>query len=120
REKGSAPLAARTMGRWFTGGYGDRDAGTTKAMTEMFIATPQAGYIACGEAVRDMDHRALLPQIKVPTLVVAGRHDPATTLQAGEYLRDHIPGASFAVLEAAPISNIEAAAQVNQTVLAFL
>jgi len=119
-EKGLAALAGPNMERWFTAGYREREPGTIKAMTEMFVATPQAGYIACGEAVRDMDHRALLPEIKVPTLVVAGRHDPATTLEAGEYLRDHIPGASFAVLEAAHISNIEAAAQFNQTVLAFL
>jgi 3-oxoadipate enol-lactonase len=52
--------------------------------------------------------------------VVAGRHDPATTLEAGEYIRDHIPGAAFAVLEAAHISNIEQPEQFTGAVLAFL
>ena len=31
-----------------------------------------------GAAVRDMDHRAMLPKIRVPTLVIAGKHDGAT------------------------------------------
>ena len=89
-------------------------------MSEMFVGTPLEGYIACGEAVRDMDHRALLPSIKVPTLVIAGRHDPATTLQAGEYLRDHIPGVAFTVIEAAHISNVEQPAAFSNAVLEFL
>ena len=54
-----------------------------------------------------MDHRPLLTKITAPTLVIAGRHDPATTLEAGEYIAQHIPGARLAVLEAAHIANIE-------------
>ena len=44
------------------------------------LATPLDGYIACCEAVRDMDHRELLPKITAPTLVIAGAHDPATNV----------------------------------------
>jgi len=120
REKGLAAMAGANMERWFTQGFRERNPETIAWMTEMLVATPVAGYIACAEAVRDMDHRALLPTIKVPTLVIAGRHDPATTLQAGEYLRDHIPGVAFTVLEAAHISNVEQPAAFNSAVLAFL
>jgi 3-oxoadipate enol-lactonase len=120
RNNGLAAMAGANMERWFTKGFRERAPGTITAMIDMFVATPRDGYIACGEAVRDMDHRALLPKITVPTLVVAGRHDPATTLEAGEYIRDHIPGAAFAVLEAAHISNIEQPEQFTGAVLAFL
>src|SRR5262245_37339837 len=120
REKGLAAMAGATMERWFTKEFREREPATIKAMIEMFVATPLAGYIACGEAVRDMDHRALLPKVAVPTLVVAGRHDPATVLPAGEYVRDNIPGAALKVLEAAHISNIEQTAAFNQAVLEFL
>ena len=120
REKGLTALAGPNMERWFTKGFREREPKTIARMIEMFAATPLEGYIACGEAVRDMDHRALLSKIAVPTLVVAGRHDPATTLEACEYVRDHIPGASLAVLEAAHISNIEQPAQFNSAVLEFL
>jgi 3-oxoadipate enol-lactonase len=120
RQNGLAAMVGANMERWFTTGFREREPKTIAWMSEMFVATPLEGYIACGEAVRDMDHRALLPNIKVPTLVIAGRHDPATTLQAGEYLRDHIPGVAFTVLEAAHISNVEQPAAFSHAVLEFL
>jgi 3-oxoadipate enol-lactonase len=81
---------------------------------------PVEGYIACGEAVRDMDHRELLAQITAPTLVIIGRHDPATTPEAGEFIRSRIPGASAVVIDAAHISNIEQPTQFTDAVLGFL
>jgi 3-oxoadipate enol-lactonase len=120
RQNGLAAMVGANMERWFTKGFREREPKTIAWITEMFLTTPLEGYIGCGEAVRDMDHRALLPSIKVPTLVIAGRHDPATTLQAGEYLRDHIPGVAFTVLEAAHISNVEQPAAFSNAVLEFL
>jgi 3-oxoadipate enol-lactonase len=120
RENGLTAMVGANMERWFTKGFREREPKTIAWITEMFLTTPVEGYIGCGEAVRDMDHRALLPNIKVPTLVIAGRHDPATTLQAGEYLRDHIPGVAFTVLEAAHISNVEQPAAFSNAVLEFL
>ncbi len=89
-------------------------------MREMFLATKVEGYIGCGEAIRDMDHRPLLPKITRPTLVIAGRRDPATTLEAGEYIKANVPGAKIAVLEAAHISNLEQPKVYAETVLGFL
>ena len=115
-----AALAEPNMERWFTKGFRERSPETIARMVEMFVATPLEGYIGCGEAVRDMDHRELLPKIKAPTLVIIGRHDPATTPEAGEYIRSHIPGATQAVLDAAHISNIEQPAAYAATVVDFL
>ena len=120
KDKGVPAFAAPNMERWFTKGFRERDPQAIARLQEMFAATPLEGYLACGSAVRDMDHRALLPKIKVPTLVVIGRHDPATTPEAGEYLYGNIPGAQHAVLDAAHISNIEAPQQFNDAVLGFL
>src|SRR5882672_4793861 len=120
REKGVAALAAPNMERWFTKGFRERSPETIARMVEMFVATPLEGYIGCGEAVRDMDHRELLPKIKAPTLVIIGKHDPATTPEAGEYIRSHIPGAAHVVLDAAHISNIEQSAAYSAAVVDFL
>ena len=120
REKGLAALAGPNMERWFTKGFRERSPETIARMVEMFVATPLEGYIGCGEAVRDMDHRELLPKIKAPTLVIIGKHDPATTPEAGEYIRSHIPGAAQVVLDAAHISNIEQSAAYTSAVLDFL
>jgi 3-oxoadipate enol-lactonase len=120
REKGLASIVDGNMERWFTSGFRERSPGAMAKMRDMFLATNVEGYVGCGEAIRDMDHRPLLPKVSVPTQVIAGRQDPATTLEAGEYIKQHIPGAKIAVLEAAHISNLEQPQVYADTVLGFL
>jgi len=120
REKGLAGLVDANMERWFTKGFRERSPQAMAKMREMFLATKVDGYIGCGEAIRDMDHRPLLAKITAPTLVIAGKYDPATTLEAGEFIKEHIPGAQIAVLEAAHISNLEQPQAYADTVLKFL
>jgi len=120
REKGIPAFAPANMERWFTKGFRERSPDAVAWLQQMFAATPLEGYIACGEAVRDMDHRELLPKIKAPTLVIAGKHDPATPPEANEYIKNHIPGARLALLDAAHISNVEQAEAYTNAVLGFL
>jgi 3-oxoadipate enol-lactonase len=120
REKGLAGIVDPNMERWFTAEFRERSPAAMAKMREMFLATDVEGYIGCGEAIRDMDHRPLLPKIGRPTLVIAGRRDPATTLEAGEYIKANVPGAKITVLEAAHISNLEQPAAYAETVLGFL
>ena len=47
----------------------------------------------------EIDVRALLPTIQVPTLVLHRRGDRVVPLAAGEYMASHIPGAKFVALE---------------------
>ena len=67
-----------------------------------------------------MDHRALLPKIKAPTLVIAGKHDPATPVEANEYIKNQIAGAKLTVLDAAHMSNVEQRDAYTNAVLGFL
>jgi 3-oxoadipate enol-lactonase len=120
RDKGLAALVDSTMERWFTAEFRRKSPQAIAGMREMFLATDVEGYVGCGFAIRDMDHRSLLAKIRPPTLVIAGRHDPATTLQAGEFIAEHIPGAKLAVLEAAHIANLEQPQAYADTVLGFL
>jgi 3-oxoadipate enol-lactonase len=120
REKGLAAIVPGNMERWFTKDFRDRSPDTMKWMSENFVATPLEGYIGCVEAIAAMDHRELLPKIKAPTLVIAGKFDPATTVEAGEYIKSNIPGAQIFVIDAAHISNIEQPELYTKTVLDFL
>jgi 3-oxoadipate enol-lactonase len=119
-EKGLAHIVSGNMERWFTKGFRDGHPQVIARFTEMFLATKLEGYLACSAAVRDMDHRAYLPRIKAATLIIAGRYDPATTLAMGESMRDRIPGAKLAVIDAAHISNVEQPKAYSDTVLNFL
>jgi 3-oxoadipate enol-lactonase len=120
QEKGVAAFAPANMERWFTKGFRERDPQAVARLEQMFAATALEGYLSCGAAVRDMDHRALLPKITAPTLVIAGRQDPATPLEGNEYIQQHIPGAKLAIVEAAHIANIEAPKAYTDAVLGFL
>jgi len=120
REKGLAGMVDANMERWFTKDFRARAPQKVARIREMFLATKPDGYIACGEAIRDMDLRPLLAKISAPTLVIAGRHDPATTLEAGEFLAQHIPGSKLAVLDTAHIANIEQPQAYADIVLEFL
>jgi 3-oxoadipate enol-lactonase len=120
REKGLAGIVGATMERWFTLPFRERSPQAIEKMRDMFVATKLEGYIGCAEAVRDMDHRPLLAKISAPTLVIAGRQDPATPLEGNEFIRQHIPGAKIAILEAAHIANVEQPKVYADTVLGFL
>jgi 3-oxoadipate enol-lactonase len=120
REKGLPAFAGPNMERWFTKGFLERSPELVAPIKAMFAATPLEGYLACGAAVRDMDHRPILPQIKAPTLIIAGRHDPATPLDANEYIKNNTPGARLAVLDAAHMSNVEQREGYTRAVLDFL
>jgi 3-oxoadipate enol-lactonase len=115
---GLGPL--RLTEAWFTREFRAREPAIVERLKNGLIATPVEGYIACGEAVRDMDHRNILAQITAPTLVIVGRHDPATTPEAGEFIHSRIPNASLAVIDAAHISNVEQPTQFTDAVLGFL
>jgi len=120
RANGLPALVGANMERWFTKDFRERAPDVIARMTEMFLKTDIEGYVCCMEAIRDMDHRPLLPKIKAPTLVIAGRFDPATPLPGNEFIRDHIPGAKLAVLDAAHIANMELQQAYADTVLGFL
>jgi 3-oxoadipate enol-lactonase len=120
QEKGVASFAPVNMTRWFTKGFLERSPEVVAPIEKMFAATALDGFLGCGMAVRDMDHRPLLPKIKAPTLVIAGRHDGATTPEMNEYISKNIPGAKYMTLEAAHLSNVEQPQAYTDAVLGFL
>jgi 3-oxoadipate enol-lactonase len=120
QEKGLAQLVDPNMERWFTKGFRERAPQSIAHMKQMFLGTNPVGYIACCEAIRDMDFTASNPTITAPTLVIVGKQDPATPPAAGETIAKQIKGAKVAALDAAHIANIELPKEYTETVLNFL
>lgn len=120
RENGLEKLVGPNMERWFTKGFREANPQVMARMTKMFVGGNTDGYIACVEAIRDMDFRASNPRITKPTLVIVGKHDPATPPAAGEEIARQIKGAKVVALEAAHISNIEQPKTFTEAVLNFL
>jgi class 3 adenylate cyclase len=69
----------------------------TWARQERLAASP--GTVALMmPLVNEMDVRAVLPTIRVPTLVVQHADDPIVMPARGKYVADHIPGAKYVEL----------------------
>ena len=65
---GIAAVADRVINVWFTKAFQEREPDKAAQMKQMMLTTPVDGYVACCEAIRDMDHREALPKITAPTL----------------------------------------------------
>jgi len=87
----------------------------------MIARTSVDGMVGCCNAIKKMDHLAVLSGIKAPTLVVVGEHDVGTPVAAAETLHQAISGSELAVIKnAAHLPNIEQTEIFNRTLTNFL
>jgi pimeloyl-ACP methyl ester carboxylesterase len=61
--------------------------------------TPAHVAVACFDTFLAADLRRQLKTLKVPTVVLHGRHDAIIPLTDGAYLAEHIPGARLVTFE---------------------
>lgn len=120
RKGGMKAIAPAALERWFTPEFRARSPEAIAAVERMLEATPPEGYIACCEAIREMDQRESLSTIRVPTLVIAGGKDPATPPSEGKFIAGKIAEARYAELDAAHLSNLEAPAKFTAELASFL
>lgn len=120
RKGGMKSVAPAVLERWLTPGYRSAHPAEAKTVLDMLEHANPEGYAACCASVRDTDERQSLANVKVPALVVAGKHDPAIPLTDARYLAERIPAAQYIELSAAHLSNLEAKEEFNQTVLKFV
>ncbi len=120
QQNGMKAVAGAVIDRWFTAPFRSSHATEIATMQAMLESANPAGYAANCAAVRDADLTQSLSAIKVPTLIISGTHDSATTPADGHSLANQIAGARFLELPAAHICNIEAQDDFNREVLSFL
>ena len=119
REYGMDALARQTPERWFTAPYREAHPGEMQQIQAMVRNTPQQGYIDCCAALRDADLSLGLADIRVPSLVIAGTHDPATSPEQGRQLANHLGHAKYLELNASHLSAWECAAEFSAAVADF-
>jgi len=120
RKGGVVGIADTVLKGWFTAHFHEREPQTLARMRTMLATAPTEGYVACCAALRDMDQWEMLARIKRPTLVIAGTHDPATPPAAAKRMVESIKGSRYVELDAAHISNVEAADGFTKAVTDFL
>jgi 3-oxoadipate enol-lactonase len=117
---GMRAVAGVILEWWLTPSYRTAHPTETAGVLRMLEEANPEGYVANCAAVRDMDQRDALKNVKVPTLVLAGRHDSSTPAADGQFIAKHIPGANYVELNAAHLSNLEAQDEFNSHVATFL
>ena len=117
---GMNAISDAVLARWFTPGFIAREPAQLALMKAMMERVPAAGYVGCCAAVRDMDQRDEVAAIAAPTLVIVGMHDAATPPADGRFLAERIPRAQLVEIDAAHLSNIEAAAAFDAALASFL
>lgn len=123
RDKGTAAmaeLAASSPGRWFTDAFVAAQPALVRQAQGWIAGIAPEGYAACCEALAQADLRSSIARIAVPTLLIAGAADPVTTVADAQAMQAAIPGAQLVQLPASHLSNLEAPAEFDAALAAFV
>ncbi len=121
RTEGMEVHVEPTIERWFTQPTIDARLGAVDVIRAMIRRTSVAGYVGCGQAIKELDLLERLPDIHLPTLVVVGAEDPGTPVEAARAIQERIAGSELVVIESAShLSNVEQPEAFNRALLGFL
>jgi class 3 adenylate cyclase/pimeloyl-ACP methyl ester carboxylesterase len=85
----------------FPGAAGDPQVREALARSQRVSATPRAAAAQYAFMLHEMDVRAVLPLVRIPTLVLHVRESPMVPIEYGQYLAEHIDGAKLVELPGA-------------------
>ena len=120
REEGMDVVAAGSAARWFTRAFRQHEPETVEQLVHQLARSEAEGYAECCEALAAADLRGEVAEIRLPMLIIAGEHDPVTTVADADFLHQHVPGSQAITLCASHLSNVEAAAAFTEALAAFV
>ncbi len=101
RQGGLEAIVDGALQRWFHEGFRAEHPDTVALWRGRVLQCNAAGYIACCEAISQIDTTQKLPALMVPALVIAGALDAGTPPAMAERIAQAIPGAQLVVLPGA-------------------
>lgn len=116
---GMQALAESSPGRWFTPGFAAAQPAVVQRAQAWIASIAPEGYASCCEALAREDLRAAIAAIATPTLLVAGAHDPVTTVADAQAMQAAIAGSQLIELQASHLSNLEAPEAFEQALAGF-
>lgn len=120
RTQGMGGVADGAAARWFTPGFAAREPAEVDRLIQQLRKQRPEGYAACCEALAQADLRDAVRAIDQAVLVIAGRHDPVTTVEDARWLAATMHNARVEELDASHLSNIEAAGAFTACLRRFL
>lgn len=121
RDGGTEAIADGTMDSWLTADFRNANPDVVAQMRAMVVDTPDAGYIACALALKELDYLRHLGNVSVPVLYIGGDQDMGAAPEVMQAMADATPGARYVSVEnAAHVANVNRPAAFNAAISAFL
>jgi 3-oxoadipate enol-lactonase len=119
-ESGLEGIVEPTIATWFTEAARERDPTLIERVREMIRGTSLEGYLGCGDALKRLDYKPRLGDIRTPTLMIVGDADGPHP-QEMKALAELVPGARLVEIgPAGHLSNLEQPETFNQALIGFL
>ncbi|MGD8201245.1 alpha/beta fold hydrolase [Ornithinimicrobium sp. W1679] len=99
RRHGTGSMVEGSTQRWFAPGFLEREAGTAAALLAGLEQADDESYARVCEALAQADLRPFLADVRMPVLVLGGRHDQVVPPVTQEQLAAAVPGASVVIAE---------------------
>jgi len=107
-DRGMAAVVDTAVGRFFSPRFLERGDPTVDWARRTLLSSSPIGYAACCAAVRDMDQRGSLAEVRTPTLVIGGDEDVSMPwADHGAILERSIAGATAVHLPGAHMTCLE-------------
>ena len=121
RTGGMPSVLQSSLERWFTPETRTQRPDIMDRVTKTLLADDPAIHAAIWEVISQLDIYARLGEIRCPTLVLVGEHDPSTPPSVARELSTAIQGARLTVISGAShIVTVEAPTAVNDALESFL
>ena len=121
RVKGMADIVQATLERHYTLETRTQRPDLIDRVTKTFLGDDPATQAAIWEVIADLDVHARLGEIRCPTLILVGEHDPITPPGVARELFEAIAGSKMEIIAAAGhIIPVETPTAVNNALRTFL
>lgn len=120
-EKGVAGLWEGSLGNWLTPAFRDSNTEMVAKMRAEFLKTTDDGYRGCAAALKELNYLKDLPNLKVPTLFIAGSEDkgaPPAVMKEMASAAAH--GQYVEIPDAGHIINVNAPEAFSLAIMDFL
>ncbi|MFC4171086.1 alpha/beta fold hydrolase [Microvirga sp. GCM10011540] len=119
-EKGMEAIAEITIPTWLTEETRNTRPDRVERVRGMILETSREGYIGATEALRALNYKDRLSEIRCPTCLVVGAADGPHPTEMRS-MAERIPGVRFIEIPAAAhLANVENPEAFNKTVCSFL
>ena len=98
KEKGIGEIARGNVERWFTDGFRQKHPELVEARINTLLRSDPVSYLHAFTVFATADYADRLAQIRVPTLIVTGEHDPSATPRMARLMHERIAGSRVEIL----------------------